>query len=195
MAADVRGQHSQLYVRVPRPRCRIWGRGSSIVNTASINGLRGNKSLIDYAATKGAVLALTYSLAQTPMQRGIRSAVAPGPVWTPLVPATMDAEKGRLGRPAPMERAAQPDEIAPSYVFFASGRLPSYFSGPGTLGGETLPLRTQEASGPAAASSDLRSGEAMGCGGSSSDPVRPGCARRCVDGNTGNAGNETAQTV
>jgi NAD(P)-dependent dehydrogenase (short-subunit alcohol dehydrogenase family) len=68
--------------------------GSAIINTASINGLRGNKTLIDYAATKGAVLALTYSLAQALQDRGIRvNSVAPGPVWTPLIPATFPGEK------------------------------------------------------------------------------------------------------
>jgi NAD(P)-dependent dehydrogenase (short-subunit alcohol dehydrogenase family) len=131
------------YFRVTKAALPHLGRGSGIINTASINGLRGNKSLIDYAATKGAVLALTYSLAQTLMARGIRvNAVAPGPVWTPLIPATMDAEKvATFGRQAPMERAAQPDEIAPSYVFFASGRLSSYYSGEvlAPIGGETLP--------------------------------------------------------
>src|SRR5256884_6584031 len=68
--------------------------GGSIINTASINRLRGNKSLIDYAATKGAVLELTYSLAQALQDRGIRvNSVAPGPVWTPLIPSTFPAEK------------------------------------------------------------------------------------------------------
>jgi NAD(P)-dependent dehydrogenase (short-subunit alcohol dehydrogenase family) len=117
--------------------------GSAIINTGSINGLRGNKSLIDYAATKGAVHALTYSLAQSLAQRNIRvNCVAPGPVWTPLIPATMDAEKNEsFGEQVPMGRAAQPDEIAPSYVFFAAGRLSSYYSGEvlAPIGGETLP--------------------------------------------------------
>ena len=68
--------------------------GGCIINTASINGLRGNKTLIDYSASKGAVLALTYSLAQSLQDRGIRvNAVAPGPVWTPLIPSTFSAEK------------------------------------------------------------------------------------------------------
>lgn len=119
------------------------GEGSVILNTASINGLRGNKTLIDYAATKGAVLALTYSLAQTLRDRGIRvNAVAPGPVWTPLIPATMDEEKVQsFGSQAPFGRAAEPDEIAPSYLFFASGRMSSYYSGEvlAPIGGETLP--------------------------------------------------------
>jgi NAD(P)-dependent dehydrogenase (short-subunit alcohol dehydrogenase family) len=117
--------------------------GGAIINTASINGLRGNKSLIDYSATKGAVLAFTYSMAQALQDRGIRvNSVAPGPVWTPLIPATLGADKTQsFGQQVPMGRAAQPDEIAPSYVFFASGRLSSYYSGEvlAPIGGETLP--------------------------------------------------------
>lgn len=117
--------------------------GSAVINTGSVNGLRGNKSLIDYSATKGAVTALTYSLAQALQDRGIRvNCVAPGPVWTPLIPATMDKDKvADFGTQAPYGRAAQPDEIAPSYVFFASGLLSSYYSGEvlAPLGGETLP--------------------------------------------------------
>jgi NAD(P)-dependent dehydrogenase (short-subunit alcohol dehydrogenase family) len=117
--------------------------GGSIINTSSINGLRGNKTLIDYAATKGAVLALTYSLAQSLMDRGIRvNSVAPGPVWTPLIPATFPEERvAKFGQQTPMRRAAQPDEIAPSYVFFAAPQLSSYYSGEvlAPVGGETLP--------------------------------------------------------
>ncbi len=117
--------------------------GGAIVNTASINGLRGNKTLIDYSATKGAVIAFTYALSQSLQPRGIRvNCVAPGPVWTPLIPATMDAERvASFGENAPFGRPAQPDEIAPSYVFFAAGRLSSYYSGEvlAPLGGETLP--------------------------------------------------------
>ncbi|MFJ6095494.1 SDR family oxidoreductase [Williamsia muralis] len=119
------------------------GEGSAIINTGSINGLRGNKSLIDYSATKGAVIALTYSLAQSLVDRGIRvNCVAPGPVWTPLIPATMPADKvADFGKQVPMGRAAQPDEIAPSYVFFASQTMSSYYSGEvlAPIGGETLP--------------------------------------------------------
>jgi NAD(P)-dependent dehydrogenase (short-subunit alcohol dehydrogenase family) len=117
--------------------------GSAIINTSSINGLRGNKTLIDYSATKGAILAFTYSLAQSLQNRGIRvNSVAPGPVWTPLIPATFEAERvAKFGSQAPMGRAAQPDEIAPSYVFFAAGQLSSYYSGEvlAPVGGETLP--------------------------------------------------------
>jgi NAD(P)-dependent dehydrogenase (short-subunit alcohol dehydrogenase family) len=117
--------------------------GGAIINTSSINGLRGNKSLIDYAATKGAINALTYSLAQALVERNIRvNAVAPGPVWTPLIPATMPEEKVEsFGEQVPMGRAAQPDEIAPSYVFFAADKLSSYYTGEvlAPIGGETLP--------------------------------------------------------
>ena len=117
--------------------------GAAIINTSSINGLRGNKQLIDYAATKGAVNALTQSLAQSLMERRIRvNAVAPGPVWTPLIPSTMPNQKvERFGDQVPMAAAAMPDDIAPSYVFFASERLSAYYTGEvlAPIGGETLP--------------------------------------------------------
>jgi len=119
------------------------GKGSSIVITGSINGLRGNASLIDYAASKAAAMNLAQSLAQHLMERGIRvNSVAPGPVWTPLIPATLPEEKVEtFGRQAPMGRAAEPDEIAPSYVFFASDRLSSYYTGQTLVpaGGEIHP--------------------------------------------------------
>ena len=117
--------------------------GASIINTGSVNGIRGNGSLIDYAATKGAVHVLTFSMAQALVERRIRvNCVAPGPVWTPLIVATMPAEKVEsFGQQVPMQRAAQPDEIAPSYVFFASDQLSSYYSGEvlAPVGGETHP--------------------------------------------------------
>ncbi|GAA2205873.1 SDR family oxidoreductase [Nonomuraea monospora] len=131
------------YYRVTKAALPHLREGAAIVNTSSINGLRGNKSLIDYAATKGAINAFTYSMAQNLVERGIRvNAVAPGPVWTPLIPATMPQEKVEsFGKQVPMGRAADPDEIAPSYVFFASNRLSSYYTGEvlAPIGGETLP--------------------------------------------------------
>ncbi|MEU1722155.1 SDR family oxidoreductase [Nonomuraea sp. NPDC005692] len=131
------------YYRVTKAALPHLREGSAIVNTSSINGLRGNKTLIDYAATKGAINAFTYSMAQNLVERGIRiNAVAPGPVWTPLIPATMPEEKvEKFGAQVPMKRAADPDEIAPSYVFFAADRLSSYYTGEvlAPIGGETLP--------------------------------------------------------
>ncbi|MEU3166278.1 SDR family oxidoreductase [Streptosporangium sp. NPDC006930] len=131
------------YFRVTKAALRHMGDGSAIINTSSINGLRGNKTLIDYAATKGAINAFTMSMAQNLVDKGIRvNAVAPGPVWTPLIPATFPEKKvDEFGKQTPMKRAADPDEIAPSYVFFASGRLSSYYTGEvlAPIGGETLP--------------------------------------------------------
>jgi NAD(P)-dependent dehydrogenase (short-subunit alcohol dehydrogenase family) len=119
------------------------GEGASIINTGSVNGLRGNKELIDYAATKGAIHVLTFSLAQALVERKIRvNCVAPGPVWSPLIVATFPKDKVEsFGQQVPMKRAAQPDEIAPSYVFFASNELSSYYTGEvlAPIGGETLP--------------------------------------------------------
>ncbi|WP_131097868.1 SDR family oxidoreductase [Streptomonospora litoralis] len=104
---------------------------ASIVITGSVNALRGNKSLIDYSASKAAVHNLTYSLAQHYVQESIRvNCVAPGPVWTPLIPSTLSEDRVEgFGGQAPVGRAADPDEIAPSYVFFASNRLSSYYTG------------------------------------------------------------------
>jgi NAD(P)-dependent dehydrogenase (short-subunit alcohol dehydrogenase family) len=117
--------------------------GAAIINTASINGLRGNKNLIDYSATKGAIIAFSQSIAQALVEKGIRvNVVAPGPVWTPLIPSTMPEDKvGSFGEQVPMGRAADPDEIAPSYVFFAANRTSSYYTGEvlAPVGGETLP--------------------------------------------------------
>lgn len=131
------------FFRVTKAALPHLGSGSAIINTGSVNGLRGNKTLIDYSATKGAVQSLTYSLAQSLMDRGIRvNCVAPGPVWTPLIPATMPEEKVEdFGEQAPMGRAADPDEIAPSFVFFAANQLSSYYTGEvlAPVGGETMP--------------------------------------------------------
>lgn len=117
--------------------------GSAVINTASITGLQGHKQLLDHAATKAAIISLTYSLAMALVDRNIRvNAVAPGPVWTPSIPATFPVGKVKdFGSDTPMGRAAQPDEIAPSYVFFASNRLSSYYSGEvlAPVGGQTMP--------------------------------------------------------
>jgi NAD(P)-dependent dehydrogenase (short-subunit alcohol dehydrogenase family) len=116
---------------------------ASIVMTGSVNGLRGNKGLIDYAASKGAIHVYAQSLAQALVDRGIRvNVVAPGPVWTPLIPATFPEGKvEQFGGQVPMQRAAHPDEIAPSYLFFAAERMGSYYTGEvlAPIGGETLP--------------------------------------------------------
>lgn len=131
------------YYRVTKAALPHLREGAAIVNTSSINGLRGNKTLLDYSATKGAINAFTYAMAQNLVDRGIRvNAVAPGPVWTPLIPATFPEEKvEQFGKQVPMKRAADPDEIAPSYVFFASNLMSSYYTGEvlAPIGGETLP--------------------------------------------------------
>ncbi len=104
--------------------------GSTIINTASITAYRGSEALMDYASTKGAIVAFTRSLAHSLVQKGIRvNAVAPGPVWTPLIPASFPPEKVKeFGKDVPMGRAAQPAEIAPCYVFLASTES-SYITG------------------------------------------------------------------
>jgi NAD(P)-dependent dehydrogenase (short-subunit alcohol dehydrogenase family) len=104
--------------------------GSSIINSTSITAYQGNPTLIDYASTKGAIVAFTRSLSMSLVQRGIRvNAVAPGPIWTPLIPATMDEEKvASFGADTPMGRPGQPDEVATCYVFLASDDA-SYISG------------------------------------------------------------------
>jgi NAD(P)-dependent dehydrogenase (short-subunit alcohol dehydrogenase family) len=115
--------------------------GSAIVNTGSITGLEGSKELLDYASTKGAIHAFTKSLAQNLVERGIRvNCVAPGPVWTPLNPADKKPEDvAKFGADTPLKRPAQPEEIAPAYVYFASEADSSYVTGEvlTLLGGET----------------------------------------------------------
>jgi hypothetical protein len=98
------------------------GKGGAIINTGSVTALEGHEGLIDYAATKGAVHVFTKSLAQAVSERGIRvNCVAPGPVWTPLIPATMTKEHvAKFGADTMWKRPAQPAEMAPSYVFLAS---------------------------------------------------------------------------
>jgi NAD(P)-dependent dehydrogenase (short-subunit alcohol dehydrogenase family) len=115
--------------------------GSAIINTGSITGLEGSKALLDYSATKGAIHAFTKSLAQQLVERRVRvNCVAPGPVWTPLNPADREAkEVAHFGEEQPMGRPAQPEEIAPAFVYFASEADSSYVTGEilTLLGGET----------------------------------------------------------
>jgi NAD(P)-dependent dehydrogenase (short-subunit alcohol dehydrogenase family) len=115
--------------------------GSSIINSGSVTGIEGSKDLLDYSATKGAIHAFTKSLAQNLVEKGIRvNCVAPGPVWTPLNPADVDEEKvAEFGSKVPMKRPAQPEEVAPAYVFLAAPSCASYISGEilPVLGGNT----------------------------------------------------------
>jgi len=115
-------------------------KGSSIINVGSIAGMRGTARLMDYAATKGAIHAFTKSLAQNFVDRGIRvNCVAPGPVWTPFIPMSEPAHQvAKHGEKTPMGRPAQPEEISPAFVFFASDADSSYITGEvlTLLGGE-----------------------------------------------------------
>jgi NAD(P)-dependent dehydrogenase (short-subunit alcohol dehydrogenase family) len=105
-------------------------KGSAIINTTSVTAYRGSPHLIDYAATKGAIVSMTRSLAHSLVEKGIRvNAVAPGPIWTPLIPASFPADKvAKFGSDVPMGRAGEPEEVAASYVFLASDDS-SYMTG------------------------------------------------------------------
>jgi NAD(P)-dependent dehydrogenase (short-subunit alcohol dehydrogenase family) len=106
------------------------GKGATIVNCTSVTAFRGSPGLVDYASTKGAIVAFTRSLALQVADMGIRvNAVAPGPIWTPLIPASFDAEKvSSFGADTPLKRPGQPDEVAPCFVFLASDDS-SYMTG------------------------------------------------------------------
>ena len=129
------------YFHMVKAALPVLGEGAVILNTGSITGLEGSRKLLDYSATKGAIHAFTKSLAQHLLDRGIRvNCVAPGPVWTPLNPADREAEEvAQFGSTVPMKRPAQPEEIAPVYVYFASNADSSYVTGEvfTLLGGHT----------------------------------------------------------
>ncbi len=97
-------------------------KGDAIINTSSVTAFRGSPTLLDYASTKGAILAFTRALSGNLAEKGIRvNAVAPGPIWTPLIPSTFDKEKvDEFGKDTPLGRPGQPDEVAPCYVFLAA---------------------------------------------------------------------------
>jgi len=128
------------YFYMARAAVRYLPKGGAIINCGSITGMEGSKALIDYASTKGAIHALTKSLAQNLIERGIRvNCVAPGPIWTPLQPVSKPAEKvAEHGAGTPLGRPGQPEEVAPAFVFFASEADSSYINGEilTLLGGE-----------------------------------------------------------
>jgi NAD(P)-dependent dehydrogenase (short-subunit alcohol dehydrogenase family) len=129
------------YFRLTKAALPHLKEGAAIVNTGSITGLEGSGHLLDYAATKGAIHAFTKSLAKNLVEKGIRvNCVSPGPVWTPLNPSDKPAEEvAQFGADTPMKRPAQPEEIAPAFVYFASEIDSSYVTGEvlTLLGGET----------------------------------------------------------
>ncbi|HOA75766.1 MAG TPA: SDR family oxidoreductase [Phycisphaerae bacterium] len=118
------------YFYLARAALKYMREGATIINTTSVTAYEGNPKLIDYASTKGAIVAFTRSLALALAERNIRvNGVAPGPIWTPLIPATFPEEKvEQFGKNTPLGRAGQPDEVAPCYVFLASSDA-SYISG------------------------------------------------------------------
>jgi len=124
------------YFFMAREAVRHMRPGSAIINTGSVTGIRGSGELIDYSMTKGGIHAFTRALASNLVGKGIRvNAVAPGPVWTPLNPSDRPADEvAEFGADTPMKRPAQPEEIAPAFVFFASPQCSSYITG------EVLPI-------------------------------------------------------
>lgn len=118
------------YFFIAKAALKHLGKGSSIINTTSVTAYRGSASLLDYSSTKGAIVTFTRSLAHSVVKKGIRvNGVAPGPIWTPLIPSTFPGEKVEtFGSDVPMGRAGQPNEVAPCYVFLASEDA-SYITG------------------------------------------------------------------
>jgi NAD(P)-dependent dehydrogenase (short-subunit alcohol dehydrogenase family) len=131
------------YFYMARAALKQLREGGVIINTSSVTGQDGSPGLMDYSATKGAIHAFTKSLAQNVLDQGIRvNGVAPGPVWTPLNPADIDAEKvAEFGASVPMKRPAQPEELAPAYVFLAAETDSSYITGEfiNVFGGKPTP--------------------------------------------------------
>jgi NAD(P)-dependent dehydrogenase (short-subunit alcohol dehydrogenase family) len=119
---------AQFYMT--KAACNHLRAGAAIINTASVTAYKGQPILLDYSASKGAIVAFTRSLALSLVEKGIRvNAVAPGPIWTPLIPSTFTADQVKqFGADVPMKRPGQPDEVAPCYVFLASSDS-SYMSG------------------------------------------------------------------
>jgi NAD(P)-dependent dehydrogenase (short-subunit alcohol dehydrogenase family) len=136
--ADITGQQLQRtfatnifsYFYFAKAALQHMKEGAAIINTTSVTAYRGSPQLLDYASTKGAIVAFTRSLAKALAERGIRvNGVAPGPIWTPLIPSTFDEEKVEsFGTDVPLKRAGEPMEVAPSFVFLASNDS-SYMTG------------------------------------------------------------------
>ncbi|HEX8386401.1 MAG TPA: SDR family oxidoreductase [Rubricoccaceae bacterium] len=121
------------YVFMAKAALPHLGEGGSIINTSSVTAFEGSPGLLDYSSTKGAITAFTRSLAQNDevLEKGVRvNSVAPGPIWTPFIPSTMDEEKvSEFGKDVPMKRPGQPEEVAPAYVFLAAPTMSSYVTG------------------------------------------------------------------
>lgn len=131
MKTNIYGYFNMAKAAVPHMK-----EGSAIVNTGSVTGIEGSKYLLDYSTTKGAIHTFTRSLSELLIARSIRvNCVAPGPVWTPLNPADKNAAQvAKFGSNVPMKRPAQPEELAPAFVFLASAQCSSYITG------EVLPV-------------------------------------------------------
>ncbi len=118
------------YFHMTQACLRHMGQGGAIVNTGSVTGFEGSATIVDYSMTKGGIHAFTRALSGNLLARGIRvNAVAPGPVWTPLNPSDDPEKAKRFGADTPMRRPAQPEELAPAYVFLASAQMSSYITG------------------------------------------------------------------